>query len=128
MGCIQTKGTTPSPQRTLAKLKLESGYVKRENAGKPAKDFYKSFRGGGGGAKNADNSGGTGENKISRESESGVNGGGNVSQRISVKKIGADELVDGWPKWLVENVQGDALAGLVPKSADSYDKLAKVSN
>ncbi|KAI3451055.1 hypothetical protein Pfo_007720 [Paulownia fortunei] len=137
MGCVQAKGTTYSPQRALEKLKLENGYIKGENSGRhtsskkqPGRNFNKSLRGGNG-AKNVANTGGGGggrgggEGKISRESERGINGGGNVSKRISVKKIAAEELVDGWPKWLVENVSRDALAGLVPKSADSYDKLAK---
>lgn len=142
MGCIQAKGTTYSPQGPLEKLKFENGYIKGENAGRPTsskqhsgRDFNKSLRGGGGTKNVADTGGGGrgrgggGGRRISRESERGKHGGGgNVSQRISVKKIAADELVDGWPKWLVENVQSDALAGLVPKSADSYDKLAKVSN
>ncbi|XP_064967549.1 probable serine/threonine-protein kinase At1g54610 [Musa acuminata AAA Group] len=38
----------------------------------------------------------------------------------------ADELVDGWPRWLVNNVPPEMLAGLIPKSADSYEKLDKV--
>ena len=48
-------------------------------------------------------------------------------ERVVPKKIGGDELVDGWPKWLVDNIPADVLGGLVPRSADSYDKLAKVS-
>ncbi|KAK6125751.1 hypothetical protein DH2020_040506 [Rehmannia glutinosa] len=125
MGCVQARGTTYSPERALEKLKFENGYVKGENAGR-----YNSSRQqhqrvaantGGGGAR-----GGGGERKISRESERGMNGGGNVPMRILAEKIAADELVDGWPKWLVDNVPPDGLAGLVPKSADSYDKLAKV--
>lgn len=39
---------------------------------------------------------------------------------------GEDELVDGWPRWLVNNIPRDVLAGLVPKSADSYIKIDKV--
>lgn len=42
------------------------------------------------------------------------------------KKIARYECADGWPKWLVDNVPSDVLATLVPKSADSYEKLAKV--
>ena len=38
----------------------------------------------------------------------------------------ADEVVDGWPNWLVDNIPTEVLAGLVSRSADSYDKLAKV--
>ncbi|KAL8030770.1 hypothetical protein ABFX02_14G307400 [Erythranthe guttata] len=37
-----------------------------------------------------------------------------------------DQLVDGWPKWLVRNIPRDALSNIVPKSADSYDKIDKV--
>ncbi|KAK1293080.1 putative serine/threonine-protein kinase [Acorus calamus] len=39
---------------------------------------------------------------------------------------GEVETVDGWPRWLLENVQLEALAGLVPKSAECYDMLRKV--
>ncbi|KAL2240992.1 probable serine/threonine-protein kinase At1g54610 [Sesamum indicum] len=97
MGCVPSKGTISSPARGLDKLKREHGYIKGENAGRDAN------RGG-----------------------EGVGRGGNVVQSIPVNKIAADELVGGWPRWLVENVQVDDLAGLVPKSADSYDKLAKI--
>lgn len=37
-----------------------------------------------------------------------------------------DELVDGWPKWLTDNIPKEVLAGIVPKSADNYDKIEKV--
>uniref|UniRef100_A0A804U705 [RNA-polymerase]-subunit kinase n=2 Tax=Zea mays TaxID=4577 RepID=A0A804U705_MAIZE len=37
-----------------------------------------------------------------------------------------DELVDGWPTWLLDNVPREALQGIVPKSADAYDKIEKV--
>lgn len=108
MGCVQGKGTACSPQQpTLERLKLQNGYARVENAARPAEQEG-------------------GERRMSRESER-KHGGGNVSQRISAKKIVAvDETVDGWPRWLVENVKGGALAGFVPKTADSYDKLAKV--
>jgi len=38
-----------------------------------------------------------------------------------------NEFVDGWPKWLLDNIPTNVLAKLVPKSADSYEKLAKVT-
>ncbi|KAK9272049.1 hypothetical protein L1049_002418 [Liquidambar formosana] len=92
--------------------------------------------GGGGGGKvvaregeQRQNNGGVGGRVVASEGEQRQNTGGvggNVSQRIRLKKIGGDELVNGWPKWLIDNIRGDALDGLVPKSADSYDKLAKV--
>ena len=37
-----------------------------------------------------------------------------------------DEMVDGWPKWLVDNIPTDVLKNIVPKSADSYIKIDKV--
>ncbi|KAL0291395.1 UNVERIFIED_CONTAM: putative serine/threonine-protein kinase [Sesamum calycinum] len=105
MGCVPSKGTFGSPQqRGLEKLKHEHGYTKEENVGR---EFN---RGGGGGGRGGE----------------GVGRGGNVAQRIPVNKTAADELVGGWPRWLVENVPVDDLAGLVPKTADSYDKLAKI--
>ncbi|KAL9378018.1 hypothetical protein Peur_029353 [Populus x canadensis] len=128
MGCVQTKSSTYSPPQTLEKLKQENGYVKRENGGRPAgqREPGKLFR-----------------QELDKKREVAVNGAvnggdklvvgeglkndvGNVSQRFSSKKAGGDELVDGWPKWLVDNIAREVLAGLVPKSADSYDKLAKV--
>lgn len=111
MGCVHGKGTnTSSPQRGgLDKLKLEYGYhVKRPKNGESL-NLNNSVKGGG-------------------EAYHAVIsvGGGGISQRMSVKNIAADEFIGGWPRWLVENVPKDALAGLVPKTADSYDKLAKV--
>lgn len=41
--------------------------------------------------------------------------------------VGKEQLVDGWPKWLTDNIPRDVLAGIVARSADSYDKLYKVS-
>lgn len=64
-----------------------------------------------------------GERAISRGEKNEI---GNVSKRFVEEKIVKDELVDGWPRWLVDNIPSKVLAGLVPKSADSYEKLAKV--
>ncbi|KAK7353591.1 hypothetical protein VNO80_19041 [Phaseolus coccineus] len=36
------------------------------------------------------------------------------------------ESEEGWPKWLLDNIPTNVLAKLVPKSADSYEKLAKI--
>lgn len=38
-------------------------------------------------------------------------------------KVGEGE----WPKWLVDNISEDVLATLIRKTADSYEKLGKVS-
>lgn len=103
MGCVQGKGPDDSPKRNLDRFKLQNGYVRGDDV--------------------RHSSG----SKSLRRSTSGdkVVSGGNVVRQISSKT--ADDLVDGWPVWLLENVSKDALAGFVPKSADSYDKLAKVS-
>ncbi|RDX63295.1 putative serine/threonine-protein kinase, partial [Mucuna pruriens] len=42
------------------------------------------------------------------------------------KKMAKYEFVEGWPKWLVDNIPTNVLANIVPKSADSYRKLAKI--
>lgn len=33
-----------------------------------------------------------------------------------------------WPKWLVDNIPQNVLSTLIRKTADSYEKLGKVSN
>ncbi|KAL3513946.1 hypothetical protein ACH5RR_026663 [Cinchona calisaya] len=63
-----------------------------------------------------------------RESSSANGGVGNVSVGTSTPKSDAedgDQLVDGWPKWLTDNIPKDALAGLTPRSAETYDKIGK---
>ena len=75
--------------------------------------------------------GGGGEEQTvgGEEDEDKINGGdGNVSDRVTVKRIAGDELIGGWPKWLVDNIPTEALVGLVPRSVDSYEKLSKVEN
>lgn len=44
------------------------------------------------------------------------------------EKMARYEFVEGWPKWLLDNIPANVLANIVPKSADSYEKLAKVRN
>ncbi|XP_027090734.2 probable serine/threonine-protein kinase At1g54610 [Coffea arabica] len=45
----------------------------------------------------------------------------------STRREGEDgELVDGWPKWLIDNIPRDALEGLIPRSAETYDKIDKI--
>ncbi|KDP35288.1 hypothetical protein JCGZ_09447 [Jatropha curcas] len=137
MGCCFGKPSTilssPFNRRSLDKLKQERGYIGRPNGGEAR---GKLFRQEGdtnnnnnkrvvaiNGATNNKNGGGE---KFAGKEVSQNGGVGNASQRNVLKKIGLDELVDGWPKWLVDNIPKEVLAGLVPKSADSYDKLAKV--
>ncbi|CAL1412834.1 unnamed protein product [Linum trigynum] len=42
--------------------------------------------------------------------------------------FGVEETVDGWPKWLADNVPKEVLAGVVKKSAEDYVKLDKVGS
>ncbi|PQQ04790.1 putative serine/threonine-protein kinase [Prunus yedoensis var. nudiflora] len=141
MGCVQAKTNSPTHGlQGLHKLKLDHGYVKGGKGGKPISQKHsrkdikvvrfnreeKVVDDGGIGVPSGGGGGGGGEGVIGRETEKGKNGG-NVSGRITLKQIGGDDdTVGGWPKWLVENVPEDVLAGLVPKTADSYDKLAKI--
>lgn len=147
MGCAQSRPPTTSPPRGLEKMKLERGHIKAEkdrSNNKPtirceAKDNKNTVvvrratkrSGGVGGGENKAVSRGIGK-EIAKSKSDGNRGNDNVAsdQGVNNKKInggGGDDLVGGWPKWLLENVKKDALAGLVPKTADSYDKLAKVS-
>ncbi|CAJ1937933.1 unnamed protein product [Sphenostylis stenocarpa] len=56
--------------------------------------------------------------------------GDNVSERSQEKKniTAHTEFVEGWPKWLVDNIPPNVLDSLAPKSADSYEKLGKVGH
>lgn len=121
MGCVQGKASPPynrqhSRSTSLHKMKVDNGYA----VAGPEKVFVQVKENS---VKKSDHVGGD-EN----DRKGGKDGSGNIvcSQRIG-KKIGGDELVGGWPKWLVDNIPSEVLAHLVSKSADSYDKLAKVS-
>lgn len=140
MGCVQARHSVNSPPNRLENLKLEIGYVKGENdrqqsigqkqvlvepievfkhgmdCNGSSKRMLPAVGGGRGGDK---------KSVLSRDGAKEKNNG-SLSQRIVLKKIAADEYVDGWPKWLVENVPKEALKGLAKKTADSFEKLAKV--
>jgi cyclin-dependent kinase 12/13 len=137
MGCVQARPSTYSPHgQGIEKLKLDGGYVKGGRERIPItrslahleeyslKDIRKLEDKHVVGVRLAEE----GRVVLSEAERERSSGSQNVSRRVeSAKKIGEDELVDGWPKWLVDNVPGDLLEGLVAKSADSYDKLDKVS-
>ncbi|EEF38066.1 Cell division protein kinase, putative [Ricinus communis] len=53
-------------------------------------------------------------------------GGRKLSDRIGEKDRIFGKTVNGWPKWLTDNVPKQVLAGLIPKSAENYDKIDKV--
>lgn len=138
MGCVVTKPSMNSPTRGLEKLKMDNGYVKgggvvaarRSTGQRPpplGKESGKTNK-----SDSTKSSSASGSSSGGREGKSTNGGSGrsdsdveNLARRFTTS--GEDELVDGWPKWLTDNIPRDALAGLVPKSAESYDKIDKVS-
>ncbi|KAM7514659.1 hypothetical protein LguiA_004242 [Lonicera macranthoides] len=149
MGCVVAKPSMNSTKpRGLEKLKLENGYVRgggglggarRSTGQRPlSRDPTRVPRTSsalGGGARGSDagrgggdkklvngDSGGQEEKMVTRDSGRGGSGGGRRGGRLKVE----EEVVDGWPKWLSDNIPKEALAGLVPRSADSYAMLDKV--
>ncbi|KAI4345154.1 hypothetical protein L6164_012306 [Bauhinia variegata] len=140
MGCFFSSSHSKSPsRRNLERSKKGNGDVKRNSRGsgpinhkKLITSSHKQLRSGhkisSTSTVNAKASGAALVAKGARggEFETEKNQVGNISKRFVEKKIGRDEFVDGWPKWLVDNIPTNVLAGLIPKSADSYEKLAKV--
>ncbi|KAJ7974019.1 Serine/threonine-protein kinase [Quillaja saponaria] len=139
MGCVQAKPSTNSPPRGLERLKLENGYVgnggiagnrrstgqryAKKESGRLYRDEPRKYNIGfanGDGQSQGSNFGGKGE-------------GGDEGKRYGDHKDGKlskhdrdGELVDGWPKWLTDNVPREVLAVLIPRSAESYRMLDKV--
>ncbi|KAI3442620.1 Protein kinase domain-containing protein [Psidium guajava] len=150
MGCVQTKPSQNSPPKGLEKQKQQNGYVPsgggntshrrptsqrytQESQGEPHRpESRKSHSGrlsGGVGSGGSDSCGG-GDVKFGSGNGSGGTGGtledGALRRKGEGSRDDQVELVDGWPKWLIDNVPKRVLRGLVPKSADSYDKIDKV--
>ncbi|XP_068656319.1 probable serine/threonine-protein kinase At1g54610 [Aristolochia californica] len=142
MGCVLAKPSMNSPPSSLEKMKVQNGYVGsgggRRTIGKEPTRISDRI------ARQEElvhptvvlssDVGGSGRRLLTREDEKVANSrsssgvGGNVSRRIQSKRPsgGIDEMVDGWPRWLTDNVPREALVGLIPKSAEAYDKLDKV--
>lgn len=140
MGCAQAKPSMHSPPQGLEKLKLESGYVargdqhvrpRRSTGQRPHEQREKNNAAGYGDVRRLSdtyrdhiiherNLATTSEGKRQTEESN------DVARTITKTTTDEQELIDGWPKWLVDNIPREALAGLVPKSADSYDKIDKV--
>ncbi|PWA49893.1 protein kinase-like domain-containing protein [Artemisia annua] len=129
MGCVQAKQSPTYDTRqhsrggTLDKLKFDNGYVTSAKPSVGHKPFVEVHA----------------KDNVVKKINVVVDDGGNIRKQgdgkviskqgaVLVKKIGSDELIDGWPKWLVDNIPKDVLANLVSKTADSYDKLAKIGH
>lgn len=126
MGCVQSKSFEYSPTTGVRKFNAGRDYVA---GGNRRSSVDRDPSGKVGRTSAVVNDGGI-RKAVCIETKMEKSGGdvGNVSRRMMnvPENVGGEELVDGWPKWLVENIHREALAGLVPKGADSYDKLAKV--
>ncbi|XP_060193140.1 probable serine/threonine-protein kinase At1g54610 [Lycium barbarum] len=146
MGCAQAKPAMDSPPRGLEKLKLENGYAARgdqqvrprrstgqrldQPKEKNIPDYGDDRRLLSDGKRDIINERNLvitseGETKTN-SSDSGLVA--DVPRKISKTITEDEELIDGWPKWLVDNIPREVLAGLVPKCADSYDKIDKVGS
>lgn len=132
MGCVVTKPSPDSPPGSLEQMKMNYGYAgaSRGRAAGPVKLPPPKFSGRLSSNEQRDeaavaaaNSGAIAKDGKVLSGES--RGDGKVSRPASVKSSG-DEVADGWPRWLTDNIPKEALAGLVPKSAESYHKLDKV--
>ncbi|TKY51447.1 serine/threonine-protein kinase [Spatholobus suberectus] len=141
MGCVQAKplDLEASDYRSLERLKLDNGYVAsadfvahRRSTGQrhDPKEYGRPHQ----------------REQQPRRHDKRESGIGNAAGRNKGKLVGRegrrvarddkklankccfeDEMmVGGWPRWLVDNVPAQVLAGLVPKSAESYKMIDKV--
>lgn len=125
MGSSQSSKTyVKSPVMELEKLRLVNGSVKEGPVRpvRPAGAPKPSSRGKG---SVGEGNGVEPERQIRKKASnsSSVDGKNDGLMKKGVE----DELVDGWPKWLVDNIPSDVLKNIVPKSADSYTKIDKVN-
>ncbi|KAJ8770101.1 hypothetical protein K2173_011183 [Erythroxylum novogranatense] len=148
MGCTHGKHPVDSPARGLEKLKMDSGYFEKEqvlahqsypftmqhsNPKKlPSQRYANGFSSGGSGRETTLSDGKTvsdghcRERRYTSRSSSGNSAPSGERKSRRFKDFGSEEVVDGWPKWLVDNVPKKILEGLIPKSAENYDKLDKI--
>lgn len=135
MGSVQAKPSQRSSYRSLGKLKSENIYVQKgelmgDRRSTGPRDVHKESTGrhrSQSRKQNGDVGHRRGEGKLVNEEKRDVGDGGHVLQKTSTgRRVEEVELVDGWPKWLVDNVPSEVLIGMVPKSADSFLMLKKV--
>ncbi|XP_028763895.1 probable serine/threonine-protein kinase At1g54610 [Neltuma alba] len=136
MGCVQAKPSGGSEAKGLERLKLENGYVGNgdfaahrrsmgqiygecEDIGRVHQREIRKHRLGSG-IGNEER-----EGSSNRWMGEGKRNAVHDGEKIPRKSFD-DEMVDGWPRWLVDNVPREVLAGLVPRSAESYVMLDKV--
>ena len=118
MGSHQVK-----PSRSLGNLHLHNGYAKDSDFTAHRRSTGHKFDQKGSDKREPR------KHKVQYDTAN-ANGNAKLNRRVvgkELRKPFEDETVDGWPKWLVDNVPREALAGLVPKSAESYIMINKVS-
>ncbi|KAG5612407.1 hypothetical protein H5410_023688 [Solanum commersonii] len=140
MGCVQAKPSMHSPPRGLEKLKLESGYVGRGEHVKPRRSTgqrpHELREKNAAGRRLSDANRDTINERINlaitnKGENKQTNDNNDVDRKVTKTTTTThkeEELIDGWPKWLVDNIPREVLSGLVPKSADSYEKIDKVGS
>lgn len=107
-----------SPPHQLEKMKLKNGYINgttrrfRQDPAELKRIEPRNRKPSNGNETDAVTVNGFGE----RKSVSKNNDGG--------EKV--EEVVDGWPKWLTDNIPREVLKDIVPKSSDSYIKIDKI--
>lgn len=119
MGCGQSaRLSMNSPPHQLEKMKLKNGYINgttrrfRQDPAELKRIEPRNRKPSNGNETDAVTVNGFGE----RKSVSKNNDGG--------EKV--EEVVDGWPKWLTDNIPREVLKDIVPKSSDSYIKIDKI--
>lgn len=113
MGCAQSsRPSINSPPSRLEKMKLQNGYMNGKSR-RPT------------GTRNGNGFNGVVRERVVGEGKSVSKDGGDQKFPEKVEEV---ELVDGWPKWLTDNIPREVLKDLVPKSSDSYIKIDKVNN
>ncbi|KAK7282390.1 hypothetical protein RIF29_11112 [Crotalaria pallida] len=133
MGCIFGKFESPPrkterPKRRNVSQKGSNKYpskhvvVKRETQKRHGVSEEKISGGGGGGVVRAEKI----DSGVVVEGERERVVGREEKRDVGEKKIARYEFVGGWPKWLVDNIPRNVLDTIVPKSADSFEKLAKI--
>ncbi|XP_065848009.1 probable serine/threonine-protein kinase At1g54610 [Euphorbia lathyris] len=111
MGCAQSNSSTNSSPNRLHKLKMENGYVPKGALAGHRRSNAQNYLG------SRKNNSDPPPRKLSDQI--------GVGKKDSPLEIDAVEVVNGWPKWLTDNVPAEVLANLVPKSAENYDKIDK---
>ncbi|XP_029127071.1 probable serine/threonine-protein kinase At1g54610 [Cajanus cajan] len=136
MGCICGKFSPPrSAERPKRQVRREGSRTRSsKHVGERVKRETQRQRVSVHAKKGEENASGGGEKEkpVARKDKSkvvedvaGENSKSKVGE-VREKKMAKYEFVGGWPKWLIDNIPTDVLANIVPKSADSYEKLAKI--